>query len=100
MLFLLCQKVCCFVYNLYVWSRRRHKIHLFACIWMQKGETKKNLILTRNQVINHGPESCNSHILPADSRQYEHWKSHSTLTLLATQNYPFLLKYDCPLWLK
>ena len=28
------------------------------------------------------------------------WKSHSTLTLLATQNYPFLLKYDCPLWLK
>ena len=32
--------------------------------------------------------------------QGEHWKSHSTLTLLATQNYPFLLKYDCPLWLK
>ena len=32
-------------------------------------------------------------------RQYL-WKSHSTLTLLATQNYPFLLKYDCPLWLK
>lgn len=32
---------------------------------------------------------------------YQHeWKSHSTLTLLATQNYPFLLKYDCPLWLK
>ena len=31
---------------------------------------------------------------------YGHWKSHSTLTLLATQNYPFLLKYDCPLWLK
>ena len=29
-----------------------------------------------------------------------YWKSHSTLTLLATQNYPFLLKYDCPLWLK
>ena len=28
------------------------------------------------------------------------WKSHSTLTLLATQNYPFWLKYDCPLWLK
>ena len=22
------------------------------------------------------------------------WKSHSTLTLLATQNYPFWLKYD------
>lgn len=77
MLFLLCQKVCCFVYNLYVWSRRRHKIHLFACIWMQKGETKKNLILTRNQVINHGPESCNSHILPADSRQYEHFRKTS-----------------------
>ena len=30
----------------------------------------------------------------------QRWKSHSTLTLLATQNYPFLLKYDCPLWLK
>ena len=30
----------------------------------------------------------------------DRWKSHSTLTLLATQNYPFLLKYDCPLWLK
>ena len=30
----------------------------------------------------------------------DQWKSHSTLTLLATQNYPFLLKYDCPLWLK
>ena len=30
----------------------------------------------------------------------KYWKSHSTLTLLATQNYPFLLKYDCPLWLK
>ncbi|OKZ53262.1 MAG: hypothetical protein BHV80_04270 [Phocaeicola vulgatus] len=30
----------------------------------------------------------------------DYWKSHSTLTLLATQNYPFLLKYDCPLWLK
>ena len=24
----------------------------------------------------------------------EAWKSHSTLTLLATQNYPFWLKYD------
>ena len=24
----------------------------------------------------------------------EIWKSHSTLTLLATQNYPFWLKYD------
>ena len=23
-----------------------------------------------------------------------YWKSHSTLTLLATQNYPFWLKYD------
>ena len=33
-------------------------------------------------------------------RSYTGWKSHSTLTLLATQNYPFLLKYDCPLWLK
>ena len=31
---------------------------------------------------------------------YPKWKSHSTLTLLATQNYPFWLKYDCPLWLK
>ena len=31
---------------------------------------------------------------------FKGWKSHSTLTLLATQNYPFLLKYDCPLWLK
>ena len=31
---------------------------------------------------------------------FHDWKSHSTLTLLATQNYPFLLKYDCPLWLK
>lgn len=34
------------------------------------------------------------------SLYYVDWKSHSTLTLLATQNYPFLLKYDCPLWLK
>ena len=33
-------------------------------------------------------------------KQIAPWKSHSTLTLLATQNYPFLLKYDCPLWLK
>ena len=24
----------------------------------------------------------------------EKWKSHSTLPLLATQNYPFWLKYD------
>ena len=32
--------------------------------------------------------------------EISYWKSHSTLTLLATQNYPFLLKYDCPLWLK
>ena len=31
---------------------------------------------------------------------FHKWKSHSTLPLLATQNYPFLLKYDCPLWLK
>ena len=31
---------------------------------------------------------------------FDFWKSHSTLTLLATQNYPFWLKYDCPLWLK
>ena len=45
---------------------------------------------------------------PADFKDWEvtkfkypgYWKSHSTLTLLATQNYPFLLKYDCPLWLK
>ena len=36
------------------------------------------------------PQTCNHRL----------WKSHSTLTLLATQNYPFLLKYDCPLWLK
>ena len=36
----------------------------------------------------------------AKDRDEERWKSHSTLTLLATQNYPFLLKYDCPLWLK
>ena len=35
-----------------------------------------------------------------ESRNRAIWKSHSTLTLLATQNYPFLLKYDCPLWLK
>jgi len=28
------------------------------------------------------------------------WKSHSILTLLATQNYPLWLKYDYPLWLK
>ncbi len=24
----------------------------------------------------------------------DYWKSHSTLPLLATQNYPFWLKYD------
>ena len=35
-----------------------------------------------------------------DLEEMVKWKSHSTLTLLATQNYPFLLKYDCPLWLK
>ena len=29
-------------------------------------------------------------LLPTKAR----WKSHSTLTLLATQNYPFWLKYD------
>ena len=44
-------------------------------------------------VTEHGDYYGNALI---DSR----WKSHSTLTLLATQNYPFLLKYDCPLWLK
>ena len=28
------------------------------------------------------------------------WKSHSTLTLLATQNCPLWLQYDCPFWPK
>ena len=43
----------------------------------------------------------NGEIIDGIVRDWDYnWKSHSTLTLLATQNYPFLLKYDCPLWLK
>ena len=49
--------------------------------------------------------ACSNLGLDLDNQEYfinrlAGWKSHSTLTLLATQNYPFLLKYDCPLWLK
>ena len=28
------------------------------------------------------------------------WKSHATLTLLATQDCPLWLQYDCPFWPK
>ena len=43
---------------------------------------------------------CSMAYAKAQLKTWFSWKSHSTLTLLATQNYPFLLKYDCPLWLK
>ena len=33
-------------------------------------------------------------ILEQNFKKLCSWKSHSTLTLLATQNYPFWLKYD------
>ena len=62
--------------------------------------TKVNTMMTRlddiGQRIGNAP-SENDHVL-MDIREastfVRKWKSHSTLPLLATQNYPFWLKYD------
>ena len=45
--------------------------------------------MTTRMTIN-GVSTCQT----AGTEKYEKWKSHSTLTLLATQDLPFWLKYD------
>ena len=42
------------------------------------------------------PNWCSSaYAIEGDANEIKSlWKSHSTLPLLATQNYPFWLKYD------
>ena len=61
---------------------------------------RKVLVLASFPAIMLGGCNFNEDFCIREGELVAWWKSHSTLTLLATQNYPFLLKYDCPLWLK
>ena len=76
------------------------KLSVDPKLWDTKGGRimgRSTAALETNRLLDKMRVRINKHYQEIMERD---WKSHSTLTLLATQNYPFLLKYDCPLWLK